>query len=49
MERDAANYLYTVAVVAVTFVGFSTVFITFREALGGQMSKYDAPSGSRPS
>jgi len=41
MEHDAANYLYTVAVVAVTFVGFSTVFITFREALGGQMSKYD--------
>jgi hypothetical protein len=36
-----ANYLYNVALIAVTFVGFSTVFVTFREALGGRMSKYD--------
>lgn len=41
MDRGMSDYLYTVAVVAVTFVGFSTVFVTFREALGGTMSKYD--------
>lgn len=41
MDRGVSDYLYTVAVVAVTFVGFSTVFVTFREALGGTMSKYD--------
>lgn len=41
MEQTAANYLYNVSLVAVTFMGFSTVFVTFREALGGQMSKYD--------
>ena len=38
---QVADYLYNVALVAVTFMGFSTVFVTFREALGGQMSKYD--------
>ena len=43
MDRGASDYLHTVAAVAVTFVGFSTVFVTFREALGGTMSKYDVP------
>jgi hypothetical protein len=35
--EQAADYLYNVALAAVTFMGFSTVFVTFREALGGQM------------
>jgi len=41
MEPAANDYLYTLAVVAVTFVGFSTIFATFRQALGGDVSKYD--------
>jgi len=42
MMGPASNeYLYTLAVVAVTFVGFSTIFATFRQALGGTISKYD--------
>jgi len=41
MEPAANDYLYTLAVVAVTFVGFSTIFATFRHALGGDVSKYD--------
>ena len=41
MAPAANDYLYTLAVVAVTFVGFSTIFATFRQALGGDVSKYD--------
>src|SRR5438876_12014163 len=41
MAPAANDYLYTLAVVAVTFVGFSTIFATFRHALGGDVSKYD--------
>ncbi|SRR6266496_1430702 len=41
MEPASNEYLYTLAVVAVTFVGFSTIFATFRQALGGTVSKYD--------
>jgi hypothetical protein len=36
-----SDYLYNISVITVTYVGFSTVFVTFREALGGTMSKYD--------
>src|SRR6266480_1347897 len=41
MAPPAQEYLYTLAVVAVTFVGFSTIFASFRQALGGTISKYD--------
>jgi hypothetical protein len=36
-----SDYLYTVAVIATTYVGFSTVFVTFGQALRDTMSKYD--------
>jgi hypothetical protein len=36
-----SDYLYTVALVATTYVGFSTVFVTFGQALRDTMSKYD--------
>jgi hypothetical protein len=39
--EQTADYLYNVALVAATFMGFSIVFVTFHEALGGLMSKYD--------
>jgi hypothetical protein len=42
MNGSAANdYLSSLAIIAATFVGFSTIFVSMRQALGGQMSKYD--------
>src|SRR4051794_40882355 len=41
MQRGPEDYLYTLALVAITFVGFSTIFATFRQGLGGTISKYD--------
>jgi hypothetical protein len=41
MQLQPDSYLDTVAMVSITFVGFSTIFATFRQALGGTMSKYD--------
>jgi hypothetical protein len=41
MELPGTAYLYTLATVAITFVGFSTLFILIRQALGKTMSAFD--------
>jgi hypothetical protein len=41
MELPGITYLYTLATVSITFVGFSTLFILVRQALGKTMSKFD--------
>jgi hypothetical protein len=35
------SYLYTLAAISVTFVGFSSLAIVLRQTMGGQMSKLD--------
>jgi hypothetical protein len=37
----AWSYLYTLAAVSVTFVGFSSLVIVLRQAMGGEMSRLD--------
>jgi hypothetical protein len=37
----ALTYLYTLAAISVTFVGFSALVIILRQTLGGEMSKLD--------
>ncbi|HEY4040049.1 MAG TPA: hypothetical protein VGM15_14600 [Burkholderiaceae bacterium] len=41
MNSPALTYLYTLATLAVTFVGFSALVIIMRQTLGGAMSKLD--------
>jgi hypothetical protein len=41
MESAGITYLYTLATVSITFVGFSTLFILVRQTLGKTMSKFD--------
>ncbi|MEA2876807.1 MAG: hypothetical protein QOF14_2003 [Hyphomicrobiales bacterium] len=41
MELVGATYLYTLATISITFVGFSTLFMIIRQTLGGAMSKFD--------
>lgn len=41
MNSPALTYLYTLATLAVTFVGFSALVIIMRQTLGGEMSKLD--------
>jgi len=41
MDHAQAEYFGTLATVVVTFVGFSSVFLTFRQAAGGRVSRYD--------
>jgi hypothetical protein len=35
------TYLLTLATASITFVGFSTLFILVRQALGNTMSEFD--------
>lgn len=42
MELAGSGYLYTLATVAITFVGFSALLIVFRQSLGGGATRYDA-------
>jgi hypothetical protein len=42
MELPGANYLYALATVSVTFVGFSALLLVFRETIGGRMRGYDS-------
>jgi hypothetical protein len=37
----ALSYLYTLAALSVTFVGFSSLVIVLRQTMGGEMSKLD--------
>jgi len=41
VELPGASYLYTLATVSITFVGFSAFFVLVRQALGRTMSQYD--------
>jgi hypothetical protein len=41
MELPGSAYLYTLATISVTFVGFSALVIILRQTLGGEMSKLD--------
>jgi hypothetical protein len=39
MELPGANYLYALATISVTFVGFSALLLVFRQTIGGKMTK----------
>ena len=41
MELPGTVYLFTLAALAVTFVGFSTLVVILRQTLGGTLSKLD--------
>jgi hypothetical protein len=41
VQSSALTYLYTLATLAVTFVGFSALVLILRQTLGGQMSRLD--------
>jgi len=41
MASFALTYLYTLAAMSVTFVGFSSLAIVLRQTVGGEMSKLD--------
>ena len=42
MEPSGSGYLYTLAAVSITFVGFSTLLLIFRQARGDVMTKYES-------
>src|SRR5215471_15941048 len=42
MELPGANFLYALATISVTFVGFSALLLVFRETIGGRMTGYDS-------
>jgi hypothetical protein len=42
MELLGTGYLYALATVSITFVGFSALLIFFRQTVGGGATKYDA-------
>jgi archaellum biogenesis protein FlaJ (TadC family) len=42
MELPGANYLYALATISVTFVGFSALILVFRQTIGGKMTSYDS-------
>ena len=42
MELPGSSYLYTLALLAITYGGFAALFMLFREKLRGEMVHYDA-------
>jgi len=42
MELAGSGYLYTIAVAAITFAGFSGLTVIFRQILGGQLTRLDS-------
>ena len=40
-ELSGATYLYAVATVSITFVGFAALLIVFRTSMGGALTRYD--------
>jgi hypothetical protein len=42
MANAEATYLYALAALSVSFVGFSTLVIVFRQSAGGRLSAYDS-------
>jgi hypothetical protein len=41
MEAPSSTYLYTIALIAITFVGFTAIVMILRQSLGGPLSRYD--------
>ena len=41
MEIPGSSYLYTLATVSITFVGFSALLMIFRQTMGVAITKYD--------
>lgn len=41
MDLPGSAYLYTLAVVSITFVGFSALIIVFRQSVGGKPTPYE--------
>jgi hypothetical protein len=41
MELPGSNYLYGLATISITFVGFSALLLVFRQTIGGSMTPYD--------
>jgi len=42
MEIPGSTYLYALATVSITFVGFSALLLIFRQTMGGAITKYDS-------
>jgi hypothetical protein len=42
MELPGTNYLYNLAVISVTFAGFSALLAAFRQMIGGEITRHDA-------
>jgi hypothetical protein len=42
MELPGSSYLYTLALLAITYGGFAALFMLFREKLHGELVHYDA-------
>ena len=42
MDLPGVSYLYALATISVTFVGFSALLLVFRQTIGGKMTKYDS-------
>jgi len=42
MQPNHADYLYTLALMAMTFVGFTAIVMILRQSLGGALSPFDA-------
>ena len=42
MELPNANYLYTLALIAIGYVGFTAIVLILRQSLGGTLSSLDA-------
>src|SRR6185437_1546239 len=41
MELPGSGYLYALATISVTFVGFSALLLVFRQTAGGATTRYD--------
>jgi hypothetical protein len=42
MELPGSIYLYALATVSITFVGFSALLLIFRQAMGGAITRYES-------
>jgi hypothetical protein len=41
MEISGSNYLYTLALISITFAGFAVLIAIFRQMIGGRLSDHD--------
>ena len=42
MELPGTGYLYTLATVSITFVGFSALLFIYRQTVGSEVTRYDS-------